>query len=469
MSDHEEQDMELEAKGEKAEGGIEGEELSGMELAILKDMLKALGTKPKLESTADLRKYIAQYLKETSSKEDTKPSLVHTVTTSKEDIKPPLVHTVVSTIPGTTLVHHPTTTTSMNTTTSTVPVITPTMSTHIQTPRLENFSGDITGSKNESTFDVWKFQVERLVKSGYSEAAIRNAIDRSLKGTAMRIVIRLGTDATVKQILDKLQKIFGPVDKEEKIMAEFYSARQQQGEDVVSWGCRLEEILNRALDTGKVATSEVNGKLAAMFYEGLRPELQDICGHLQRSITDFDELRVAVREVEYSRNRRTSETTKKATSKAAVATEQESNTELKEIRGMINKLTTEMTTLKTQMQQNNKGQRNNGGYNQQRNNNGNTQYDNNNGYSTQRINRGNSNNNNRYRGGQRYRQGHQQDNMEATEEQDFDYGGWDDNVPLCYRCGQPGHLQIGCVVRLDHRRRGRGNLNIRRSTRRGRM
>lgn len=59
--------------------------------------------------------------------------------------------------------------------------------------------------------------------------------------------MRLGPNATVNKIMYKLDSIYGTVEEKETLMANFYSARQQETEDISAWVCRLEDLLSKAL------------------------------------------------------------------------------------------------------------------------------------------------------------------------------------------------------------------------------
>jgi len=54
---------------------------------------------------------------------------------------------------------------------------------------------------------------------------------------------------------------------------------------------------------------------------------------------------------------------------------------------------------------------------------------------------------------------HWSEDVDSTQQQ-----GWSSDEPVCWRCGQPGHMQYGCRVRLDHTKRP---LNYRRPMGRG--
>ena len=93
----------------------------------------------------------------------------------------------------------------------------------------------------------------------------------------------------------------------------------------VHWGCRLEDIINKALDRGMMARKEADEKLRAMFWEGMKESLKCICRFLNASIKNFDKLRVAVRGIEQSHNKRIKEAncTKKTTSSKIATTNTE--------------------------------------------------------------------------------------------------------------------------------------------------
>lgn len=91
------------------------------------------------------------------------------------------------------------------------------------------FSGDI---KSESLFDQWRYEVECLQTDGYSENVICLAIRRSLRGPAGRVLMRLGPNATVDEIMYKLDSIYGTVEEKETLMVNFYRAKQQESEEI---------------------------------------------------------------------------------------------------------------------------------------------------------------------------------------------------------------------------------------------
>ena len=69
---------------------------------------------------------------------------------------------------------------------------------------------------------------------------IFDAIRSSLHGKAGSIVVCLGTETSIADILKKMDSVFGEVDTEADLLAAFYSAHQGPRESVSDWGCRME-------------------------------------------------------------------------------------------------------------------------------------------------------------------------------------------------------------------------------------
>ena len=101
----------------------------------------------------------------------------------------------------------------------------------------------------------------------------------------------------IDKILDVLDSVYGTVDNKEHILAEFYSARQRDDEDVTTWSNRLQDILGKGLEKGLVDYRDMNSMLHAMLWRGLRQELKDISGHKHDMIKDFNQLKSSVETV----------------------------------------------------------------------------------------------------------------------------------------------------------------------------
>ena len=121
-------------------------------------------------------------------------------------------------------------------------------STHvIHQPNVAIFSGN--PDQKGVAFETWKFEILTLKKEGvYSSHIITTAAKKSLRGEAAKVSRRLGVDATVDHILNKFEGIYGMVEDFEDLLAQFYNVSQQDSEKVSTWGCRLEDLLDRAME-----------------------------------------------------------------------------------------------------------------------------------------------------------------------------------------------------------------------------
>lgn len=106
----------------------------------------------------------------------------------------------------------------------------------------------------------------------YTEPMIAQAIRKSLKLQAKKVILPLGIDATVKEMMERLEGVFGNVATGLSVLQEFYSASQKQDESVASWGLRLEEILQKAIDKGHVREEEKDEMLRKKFWRCLRSD-----------------------------------------------------------------------------------------------------------------------------------------------------------------------------------------------------
>jgi adenine specific DNA methylase Mod len=64
------------------------------------------------------------------------------------------------------------------------------------------------------------------------------------------MLIPLGEKASVKDILDKLDILFSEVFDNGMIMQEFFNAFQKSDENATTLSCRLESMLQNAIDNG---------------------------------------------------------------------------------------------------------------------------------------------------------------------------------------------------------------------------
>lgn len=296
-------------------------------------------------------------------------------------------------------------------------------------PKISGFSGE-QPSKHEVAFEEWKYEVQCLLKDGtYAKSAILHAIRKSLHGEAGRIARRLGPDAGIGDIVDKLQGVYGTVERGEALLGEFYGATQKEDEDVATWSCRLEDLLDKARSRGYVSPEGSDEMLRTKCWLGLRPSLRDASSHKFDVCKTFDKLIVELRIIEHDRRSQKSmeaSVTRKAQLKAAVNVEEvgasraqgESPQQktLDEIKGMICSLSEKYTKLEEKVD---------------------------------RVSRPHMDlPSETYRSQDTGSQPHL--NFNPRPMRGRGRGNYGSREPVCWRCGQVGHVQLGCRVILDH-------------------
>ena len=167
-------------------------------------------------------------------------------------------------------------------------------------PKMPGFSGDDPPPKGDVSFQEWRFEVNCLINDHeISPSQLVQAMRRSLRGTARKMLVSLGEKASVDDILCKLDVMFGDVSSKGMVMQEFFNSSQNSTEGVTSFGCRLEGILLTAIENGHVHRNAKNDLLRHKFWTGLCSEkLKSQTRHKYDSIADFNTLLREIRQVE---------------------------------------------------------------------------------------------------------------------------------------------------------------------------
>ena len=114
---------------------------------------------------------------------------------------------------------------------------------NVNSIRVSTFSG---GSK-DCSFEQFRYDVQSLVKQGCPEGAILTAIRRSIKDQAQEILLHMGEEATVADILCRYEMMFGDVNPSHVLLAQFYAAEQLSSETMTAWYARLEDLASRII------------------------------------------------------------------------------------------------------------------------------------------------------------------------------------------------------------------------------
>ena len=88
-------------------------------------------------------------------------------------------------------------------------------------PKLSAFSGERT--KGEVSFEQWSYELQTLRKT-YSDSALREGIQHSLKGAAADTVRNMGPDVPLDTIIKKFTIVYGNVKSFDLLMRDFYHA-----------------------------------------------------------------------------------------------------------------------------------------------------------------------------------------------------------------------------------------------------
>ena len=164
-------------------------------------------------------------------------------------------------------------------------------------PKFTVFSGEDPKSKTEASYEEWKYEVTCVQKDDmYTKEAISQGIRKSLLGQAKRVLLPLGTEASNKEMLNRLEGVFGNVATGESVLQEFYTAAQKQDETVTAWDLRLEEMLQKAVMKGHIRKEETDSMLRNKFWKYLRNErLKNATRTKFETLKNFEDLRKAVR------------------------------------------------------------------------------------------------------------------------------------------------------------------------------
>ena len=112
-------------------------------------------------------------------------------------------------------------------------------------PKLSAFSGE--RAKGEVSFEQWSYELQTLRKT-YSNSALREGIQCSLRGAAADTVRNMGPDVPLDTILKKFTIVYGNVKSFDLLMWDFYHADQGEEESIPSLATQVEGLLSHICD-----------------------------------------------------------------------------------------------------------------------------------------------------------------------------------------------------------------------------
>ncbi|XP_052806571.1 trichohyalin-like [Mya arenaria] len=135
----------------------------------------------------------------------------------------------------------------------------------VGSPKIPNFNG--------KHFEQWKVDVCSILESNaYPDHAVVQAIRNSLQGDVRQVLLTLKPTASAETIVNKLKEVYGNVKTGDRVVTEFYSAKQKEGESCSSWGVRVETLFQQAVEKGEIDEEKRDKKLKERFWRGLRSE-----------------------------------------------------------------------------------------------------------------------------------------------------------------------------------------------------
>ena len=97
------------------------------------------------------------------------------------------------------------------------------------------------------SFNQGSYELQTLRKS-YSDLALREGIQHSLRGAATDVVNNMETNVPLDMILKKFTIIYGNVKSFDLLMRDFYRADQGEDETIPSYATRIEGLLSQIRD-----------------------------------------------------------------------------------------------------------------------------------------------------------------------------------------------------------------------------
>ena len=141
-------------------------------------------------------------------------------------------------------------------------------------PKLSAFSGE--AAKGEVSFDQWSYELQTLRKS-YSDPALREGIQHSLRGSAAEVVHNMGPKVPLDLMLKKFTIIYGNVKSFNLLMRDFYRAEQGEDEIIPSYATRIDRLLSHIRDKfpDQLPLQEEQRLLKNHLFHGSRKSIRD--------------------------------------------------------------------------------------------------------------------------------------------------------------------------------------------------
>ena len=149
---------------------------------------------------------------------------------------------------------------------------------------------------------VWRYEVQCLVNNpelAHQHSAVLQVVRSSLRGSARLMIVPLGDQAVISQVLEKLDALYAYASSREELMTEFFNSIQLSEESVTSFACRLETLLQTIINKGHLPFVAKNDLLRHKFWTGLHSDVLKLqTRHKYDYITNYNVLLREIRQVE---------------------------------------------------------------------------------------------------------------------------------------------------------------------------
>ena len=142
-------------------------------------------------------------------------------------------------------------------------------------PKLSVFSGERL--KGEASFEQWSYELQSLRKT-YIESALREGIQKSLKGAAVDTVCNMDHDASLDTIIKKFSIIYGNVKSYDILMGDFYHTDQGGDETVTSFATCIEGLLSYVRDKfpNQISLAKEQELLKDKLFHGCQKSIREV-------------------------------------------------------------------------------------------------------------------------------------------------------------------------------------------------
>ena len=143
-------------------------------------------------------------------------------------------------------------------------------------PEFKPFSGKALLEKGEISYDQWRHEV-LCSKKTRSDVLVLEGVRASLTGTAADTARHLGTEATLTDIIDKFDAVYGKVAKGDTLKRDFYHMFQQKHESVSDYAIRIEGAFGKIQKTSiqPLTRGEADKSLQDRLFHGLKKHIRD--------------------------------------------------------------------------------------------------------------------------------------------------------------------------------------------------